>query len=438
MNASLSTFEQHESSARSYCRDFPVVFDRARDSHLHDEQGRRYIDFLCGAGAMNYGHNNEHAKRAVLEYMAADSIMMSLDLHSASKRAFIEAFQQIVLVPRGYEYRIQFTSPTGTSVVESSVKLARKITGRQNVVAFTNGYHGMSGVSLSLTGSRHHRQAVAHGAVTRMPYDGYMPGLDSVDLLRRYLDDASSGVDLPAAVVLESVQGEGGLNVASVEWLRALRELTRERGIAMIVDEVQSGCGRTGRFFGFERAGIQPDMVCLSKSIGGLGLPMAVLLIHPELDKWRPGEDNGTFRGNNLAFVAATEVLQRYWRDGEFEQALREKEHLIRTSLAAIAQAHPQRIVGIRGIGLMQGLEFHDGEDVSTLINECFRQQLVVECCGPRGHVLKLMPALTIEPAVLLQGLDIIADACQRLFGHAAHAASDAGARAGAELAVSP
>ena len=423
MNADLSTFEQYESSARSYCRDFPAVFARAKGSRLYDENGRGYVDFLCGAGALNYGHNNEYAKQAVMEYMAGDNIMMSLDLHSASKRAFIDAFQSIILAPRGYRYRIQFTSPTGTSVLESAVKLARKVTGRQNVVAFTNGYHGMSGVSLSMTGSRHHRQAMAYGPVTRMPYDGYIDGFDSVTLLRRFLEDGSSGIDLPAAVVVESVQGEGGLNVASPEWLRRLRELTREYGILLILDEVQAGCGRTGRFFGFERAGIVPDLVCLSKSIGGLGLPMAVLLIDPAHDQWRPGEDNGTFRGNNLAFVAAAEVLRRYWTDEAFIRGLAEKEQQIRNALTAIANAFPRHIVGLRGLGLMQGLEFRSGDDTSALIDACFLRGLVVESCGPRGQVLKLMPALTIEPSVLGEGIEIIAACCRELFATTTEAA---------------
>ncbi|MBN8212222.1 MAG: diaminobutyrate--2-oxoglutarate transaminase [Xanthomonadales bacterium] len=416
MNAQTSTFEKFESSARSYCRSFPVVFTTAKNSYLNDENGVRYIDFLCGAGAINYGHNNEHAKRAVLEYMSTDSILMSLDLHSTSKRAFIDAFQSIILEPRGYSYRMQFTSPTGTSVVESSIKLARKVTGRQNVIAFTNAYHGMSGVSLSLTGNRYHRQSISYGSVTRLPYDRYVDGLDSAELLRQYLRDPSSGVDHPAAVILESIQGEGGLNVASVEWMRKLRDITQEYGIPLIFDEVQAGCGRSGRFFSFERAGIEPDMVCLSKSIGGLGLPMAVLLIKSELDKWRPGEDNGTFRGNNLAFVAATEVLQRYWRDDAFQKALGEKETILRDGLADIAKRYPQKIKGVRGIGLMQGLEFHSGDDTSATIAECFAHKLVVESCGAYDQVLKIMPALTIEPEVLRDGIAIIAKACHRLF----------------------
>jgi diaminobutyrate-2-oxoglutarate transaminase len=167
----LATFERHESEARSYYRGFPVLFSRAKGSHLYDDDGEAYIDFLCGAGALNYGHNNDVAKRAVLDYIGADGIMMSLDLHSTAKKNFIEAFQKLILLPRGLNYKLQFTSPTGTSVVESAIKLVRKVTGRQNVIAFTNAFHGMTGVSLNLTANRYHRQAVAYGAVTRHRID---------------------------------------------------------------------------------------------------------------------------------------------------------------------------------------------------------------------------------------------------------------------------
>ncbi len=417
----LAIFETHESAARSYCRGFPVIFSKAKGSRLYDDDGQAYLDFLCGAGALNYGHNNEVAKRAVLDYLASDSIMMSLDLHSTAKQQFIETFQRLVLAPRGLNYRLQFTSPTGTSVVESSVKLARKVTGRQNVIAFTNAYHGMTGVSLNLTGSRYHRQAVGHGAVTRLPYDGYLgEGYDTVALLRKLLEDASSGVDMPAAVILETIQGEGGLNVASVPWLRSLRELTRELDIPLIVDDIQAGCGRSGGFFSFERAGIVPDMVCLSKSISGMGFPMALLLIRPDLDQWSPGEDNGTFRGNNIAFVAATEVLERYWNGAGMDDELRAKEALIRQAIDTLARRYPSRILAPRGLGLMQGIEFATGDDAAAVKALCFQSKLLIETCGPRDQVLKIMPALTIELELLEQGLDIIAAAVKRQFGDAA------------------
>lgn len=420
-HANRAVFEAHESQARSYCRGFPAVFARAKGSLMYDEDGAAYLDFLSGAGALNYGHNDDGAKRAVLDYLAADSLVMSLDLHSPAKRRFIETFQRVVLAPRGLDYRLQFTSPTGTSVVESAVKLARKATGRQNVVAFTNAFHGMTGVSLALTGNRYHRQAVHHGPVTRLPYDGYLgESVDTAALLRTLLADASSGVDLPAAVIVETIQGEGGLNVASVAWLRQLRAITREHGIVLIVDDIQAGCGRSGRFFSFERAGIEPDLVCLSKSISGMGFPMGLLLIRPDLDQWAPGEDNGTFRGNCVAFVAAAEMLQRYWSDPAFEMALRAKEAVIRHAIVAIAGRHPQRVRGVRGIGLMQGLEFIDEADAAAVKARCWRERLLVETCGARDQVLKLMPALTIDRDALQQGLDTVAAAVDALDAAAA------------------
>jgi diaminobutyrate-2-oxoglutarate transaminase len=421
----LDTFKNHESQARSYCRNFPVMFARAKGSVLYSDDGREYIDFLSGAGALNYGHNAEPIKRAVADYIADDNVLMTLDLHSIAKKRFIDTFVSTILQPRGLDYRLQFTSPTGTSVVESAVKLARKTTGRQNIVAFTNGYHGMSGVSLSLTGNRYHRQAVAYGPVTRLPYDGYMDGLDSVALLRKMIEDESSGLDIPAAVILESVQGEGGLNVASVPWLQALRELTAAHGILMIIDDIQAGCGRSGRFFSFERAGIVPDLVCLSKSIGGLGLPMALLLISPVLDIWRPGEDNGTFRGNNLAFVAGAAAISTYWGDPAFESKLAVKSAYLRDTLEAMVARHPDRLRKVRGTGMMQGIEFMSDADTDAVIQYAFANGLIVESCGPRGEVLKMMPALTIPMEVLEQGLGIVAQALDALFAPGAATAVD-------------
>lgn len=416
----IDTFQKHESEARSYCRKFPVVFGKAKGSLLYGEDGTEYIDFLCGAGALNYGHNAEPMKQALVDYIAGDNVMMTLDLHSAAKKAFIDGFVSTILAPRGLDYKLQFTSPTGTSVVESAVKLARKVTGRQNIVAFTNGYHGMSGVSLSLTANRYHRQAVPYSTVTRLPFDGYLEGLDSIALFRKMLEDESSGIDLPAAVIFEGVQGEGGLNVASVPWLKALRALTEEFGILLIADDIQAGCGRTGRFFSFERAGIRPDMVCLSKSISGMGLPMALLLLRRDLDTWQPGEDNGTFRGNNLAFVAAASALKHYWAEPGFETQLAEKETILRSALEAIARKHPDRIRKVRGLGLMQGLEFVSDDDSGATVRAAFERGLVIETCGPRDEVLKVMPALTTPNDVLRRGLAIIDSAVDALFAPAA------------------
>ena len=414
-----SIFACHESEVRSYCRRFPTVFRKALGSILYDDSGCEYVDFLAGAGAINYGHNNKLLMNDVISYIEGDGILMSLDLHTEAKAQFIEAFQKSILEPRNLHYKMQFTGPTGTSVIESAVKLARKYNNRDNVFAFTNGFHGMSAASLSLTGSKFHRQVVTQGGVTRIPFDGYLGHkFDSVSFMRKLLTDSSSGVDLPAAVVVETVQGEGGVNVASNQWLQDLRSLCYEFEILMIVDDVQAGCGRCGRFFSFERAEIVPDIVCLSKSIGAVGLPLAVMLLNPALDVWQAGEDNGTFRGNNLAFIAASAMLKHYWNGTGFQNQIQQKSTLVFDFVQNLAQRYPEAIADVRGVGLMVGIEFNKSDHVLEIIQECFRNGLIIESCGSDDQVLKLMPALTIEPEVLRKGLAIIASAMAAIIEH--------------------
>jgi diaminobutyrate-2-oxoglutarate transaminase len=385
------------------------MFVSAKDSHIFDDRGNAYIDFFSGAGALNYGHNNARIKAAVLEYLNNDGFVMGLDFHSKAKKDLIDTFQRNILAARGLDYKLQFTSPTGTSVVESAIKLARKYTGRQNIVAFTNAFHGMTGVSLSVTGNKYNRQAIAYGSVTRLPYDGYLgKDVDSIAHYRKLLEDASSGFDLPAGIIVETVQGEGGINICSPVWLKALSGLAEEFDIPLIVDDVQAGCGRTGHFFSFERADIRPDMICLSKSIGAMGLPMALLLLKPELDVWSAGEDNGTFRGNNLAFVAAAEMLEQYWQGFAFEREITVRSEIVEHSLLGLAHQYGALIADVRGIGLMHGIEFFHEQDAKAVAEKCFELGLVIETCGPRDEVLKLMPALTVKVDVLKAGLHII------------------------------
>lgn len=405
----LNVFIESESEVRSYCRRFNTIFTKAKGSSIFGYDGSVYIDFLSGAGALNFGHNNTVITKSVTEYIDSDGIMMGLDLHTEAKRDFIKTFQETILSPRGLDYKLQFTSPSGTSVVESAVKLAKKYTGRSGIVSFTNAFHGMSATSLSLTGSKHHRQENMRDDVIRLPYEGYMGDeLNTVEYFRKLLNDRSSGIDLPAAIILETVQGEGGLNVASSQWLQEVSALAKEFGILLIVDDIQAGCGRTGTFFSFERANIVPDLVCMSKSIGGIGLPLAILLINPELDIWSAGEDNGTFRGNNLAFVASKAMLDEYWESKMFEEEMYEKSNLIHNFLNKMCKSHPNLIKSRKGLGFMQGIEFYDAEHTSMIIDECFNQNLIIESCGPEDQVLKLMPALTIELKTLAKGLSII------------------------------
>jgi diaminobutyrate-2-oxoglutarate transaminase len=409
MSANNDIFSAYESKVRSYCRAFPTVFTKAKGSLLFDEYGNEYIDFLCGAGAVNFGHNNPIIKESIIQYLENDGLVMGLDFHTQAKREFIRKFNELVLMPRGLAYRMQFTNPTGTSVVESAIKLARKYTGRENVFAFTNGYHGMTGVSLSLTGNRGNRQAISYSNVTRLPFDGYLgSGFDELGYYRKLLRDNSSGIDLPAAIILETVQGEGGINVASEKWLREVAELAQECGAVLIVDDIQAGCGRTGKFFSFERAGIKPDIVCLSKSIGAFGVPMSLLLFREDLDVWKVGEDIGTFRGNNIAFVAASKMLDTYWTGFSFEADIAAREAIVEEFAQGIADTYPELVKESRGLGLMQGIEFYDETLCAAISKSCFSNGLVIERSGERDQVLKIMPALTIGFDELHKGLQII------------------------------
>ncbi|NYG35445.1 diaminobutyrate--2-oxoglutarate transaminase [Sphaerotilus montanus] len=407
----MNTFERLESNVRSYCRNLPTVFTSARNAHLEDKQGRRYIDFLAGAGTLNYGHNNPLLKTDLLDYLAQDGIVHGLDMATAAKQRFLETLEQVVLRPRGLSYKVQFTGPTGTNAVEAALKLARRVTGRQNVVAFTNAFHGMSLGSVAATGNRYYRKAsgVALSNVSFMPYDGYHgPETDTITLFEQLLDDTGSGLDHPAAVLVETIQGEGGINVANVAWLRRLAALCRRHDILLIVDDIQMGCGRTGAFFSFEEAGITPDLVTLSKSLSGYGLPLSVVLIRPELDQWRPGEHSGTFRGNNLAFVTGTSALHHYWRDGQFAQETQRKGQRLRSRLQEIAALWEDAPAQVRGRGMVQAMDCGSGERAQAVCRAAFERGLVIETSGARDHVVKCLPPLTIADEHLEAALDIL------------------------------
>ncbi len=411
-------FESWESSVRSYCRSFPAVFAKAQGCRLWDIQGNEYIDFFSGAGALNYGHNHPRLKQALIDYIERDGITHSLDMYTEAKAQFLEQFSQVILTPRHLPYRVMFPGPTGTNAVESALKLARKVTQRESVISFTNAFHGMTLGSLAITGNQFKR----HGAgvplpfSVHMPYDGYFgDAMDTTEYLNRFLDDLGSGVSMPAAVIVETVQGEGGVNVARSTWLKHVAQLCRERGIVFIIDDVQVGCGRTGPFFSFEDSGIFPDMVCLSKSISGYGLPMALTLIKSELDQWEPGEHNGTFRGNNLAFVTATESLN-FWHDESLTKAILQKGRMVEQALREISTRYPQLSPVVRGRGLIWGLSVDTPSDAATRISRAaFERGLIVETSGAESNVVKLLPPLTIPDEALSQGLTLLSDAVRQV-----------------------
>ncbi|UUA71095.1 diaminobutyrate--2-oxoglutarate transaminase [Cellvibrio sp. QJXJ] len=407
----MKIFQQMESEVRSYSRAFPVVFHHARGSYLFDDQGKAYLDFLSGAGSLNYGHNNPLLKKALLDYIEQDGIAHGLDMHTQAKSQFLTSLRDIILAPRGLEYRVQFTGPTGANAVEAALKIARKVKGRSGVIAFTNGFHGVSLGAVAATGNQHHRggAGVPLNNIERMPFCGYHGrDADTLKMMDKLLSDPSSGVDIPAAVIIEVVQGEGGLNVAADTWLQGLQKLCRKHDMLLIVDDIQAGCGRTGSFFSFESSGIKPDIVTLSKSLSGFGLPLSIVLLNPALDRWLPGEHNGTFRGNNHAFITATAALETYWRDQHFAQEIAQKSLIVQQQLKAMLDAFQPLTLRVKGRGLMQGIECASGAIADSICRHAFERGLVIETAGNQGQVVKVFCPLTIGEEDLRKGLKIL------------------------------
>ncbi len=406
----LTVFETLESEVRGYIRGWPTVFERSQGARMWDETGREFIDFFAGAGSLNYGHNHPELKQELIDYLASDGVVHALDMGTTAKRRFLQRFDEIVLKPRGLDYKIQFPGPTGTNAVEAALKLARKVTERQLVIGFTNAFHGMTLGSLAVTGNDMKRSGagvpLSYGV--SMPYDDFIEDGDAVEYLRSYLSGGGSGMDAPAAIIVETVQGEGGMHTASVEFLRGLRELADEFECLLIVDDIQMGCGRTGPFFSFEHAGVTPDIVTLSKSISGYGLPMALTLFRRELDLWGPGEHNGTFRGHTPAFVTATAALERFWTNDDLQREVEHKASIMEQALRGTAARYLEACGSWRGRGMAQGLHLEEEGLASEVARESFQRGLLVETSGYDDSVVKLLPPLTIEEAELKRGLEII------------------------------
>ena len=412
-----SVFETYESEVRSYCRKFPTVFEKAKGSILTNEDGKAYIDFFCGAGGCNYGHNNDYIKKRVIEYLENDGLVHGLDMFATAKGEFISYFEEAVLKPRGLGYKIMFPGPTGTNAVEAALKLARKVKGRSNIFALMGCFHGMSLGALSLTTDAGARAGagVALENVTHIPAPYLFPELDTIHYMDEILSDDHSGVDKPAALIVETLQAEGGIHVLPNEWLKRAEALCKKHDMLFIIDEIQVGCGRTGTFFAFERAGVHPDIFVMAKSIGGIGMPFALTLFKPELDVFSPGEHNGTFRGFGLAMVAAKASLE-FALENDIEGEARKKGAFIESYLAA-GLAKLGLDLPVRGLGMIWGIDFKAYPDgtAKRVSKACYERGLVIELAGRRDAVLKLMPALTTPEDTLKMGMDIIFDAIKSL-----------------------
>ncbi len=412
-----SVFEKYESEVRSYCRNFPAVFTKAKGSYIFAEDGKEYIDFFCGAGALNYGHNNDYIKSRIIDYLESDGIIHSLDMFTSAKRDFIEFFESKVLEPRGFNYKIQFPGPTGTNAVEAALKLARKVKKRNNIFAFMGAFHGMTLGSLSMTTDRDSREGagVVLTDVTHIPTPYMFPELDVLKYMQTLIDDDHSGISKPAAVFVEPVQADGGIHVFSVEFLKGLREFCTRNDILLVCDDIQVGSARTGTYFSFERAGIVPDIVTLSKSIGGYGMPFALVLFKPELDVWNPGEHNGTFRGSQLSIVAAKAGLE-IMLEGNVEAEVRRKGEIIAEYLGKVKEINES--FDVRGIGFMWGVDCNKVKPDAVsraIVKECFENGLIVERAGRNNDVVKLMPCLLADDETLKKGLDIFVNAVKKV-----------------------
>ena len=414
----MEIFESYESQVRSYCRQYPDVFHKAKNEFIYSENGKEYLDFLAGAGALNYGHNNEYIKQFLIDYIDKDGVTHGLDMYTNAKRDFISEFIENVLNPRDLDYKIQFCGPTGTNAVEAALKLARKVKKRNNIFAFMGGFHGMSLGSLATTSNRSSREGagVALSNVTFIPFPNGSLNIDVLEYIEHILEDDHSGIEKPAAIIVETVQAEGGVNVASNDWLQGLSSICKKHDILLICDDIQVGCGRTGTFFSFERANIVPDIVILSKSISGYGLPMSLLLMDPKLDVWKPGEHNGTFRGNQLAFITSVASL-KLREKLDLDNSILTKANYIKDFLESRVCTIDSRI-RIRGIGLIWGVDLIDIEysNLSNkIITESFNRGLIIEKAGKNGSVIKILPPLTITEENLRAGLEILEEVLQEI-----------------------
>jgi diaminobutyrate-2-oxoglutarate transaminase len=391
-----------ESKVASYNKTFTEIFDKASGSYMYDKDNNEYLDFFTGAGTMNYGHNNEISNNAMINHINHGGILHSLDLDTVEKINFMNTIQEVILKPRNLDYKIQLVSPSGTNSVEAAFKLARKNTQRRKILAFTGGFHGMTLGSLGATANKAYKDEIYPDTeVTSIPFENYLEGLDSLDLLEKTLQDDGSGTTIPAGIIIETVQSDGGVNIASIEFLQRLRSICTKYNIMMIVDDIQVGNGRTGDFFSFERADIVPDIVCISKGIGG-GMPLSILLFKKELDIWNKGEHSGTFRGNNLSFVSGSSIIRHYWSTDNFSKEIKEKENIVSKYLKESLNDH-----SYRGIGLIWGIVLTP-EKASAIRDSLFKDNLIIEIVGSDDSILKIMPPLTISNEDLVKGLEKI------------------------------
>ena len=420
-----------ESNARSYPRKFPFALAKAQGSWIEDVEGNKYLDFLCGAGTLALGHNDPEVNQAMVDMLTGNLPLHTLDLTTPVKDTFVHTLLNLLPGELKNNAKIQFCSPSGTDAVDAALKLCKTATGRSSIIAFNGAYHGMGHGALALTGNLHAKNKVNDlmPNVHFMPYPysyrcpfglGGDAGTDAAcAYFERMLKDPECGITKPAAVILETIQGEGGVIPAPVKFIQTVRRVTKELDIPMIVDEIQCGIGRSGRFFAFEYADIVPDVILSSKAIGG-SQPLSVVIYNKKLDVWEPGAHAGTFRGNQLAMRAGTVVMNRVSKPDFLDDVVKKGE-IFAKRLEEI-KSKVSIIGDVRGKGLMRGIEFVDpksqsdslgakkasGEIAALVQKRCFENRLVMEKGGRNGSVMRCLCALNVTMEDLEKALDII------------------------------
>jgi len=409
----MNPFDALESNVRYYCRRWPAVFSSASGSVITDEDGVEYLDFFAGAGALSYGHNNPLFVDVAIEHLRSGRLLHSLDTFTPEKRTFLETIERTILQPRQLDMVVQTVGPTGATAVEAALQLAQRLTGHRGVVGFAGGYHGMSYRAASISDSMAGRETSAHlKDFVALPYVQHVTEQD-IELLESTLRSTVNGQPI-GVVIIEPTQGEGGARAFDPAYLAAIRRVTRDLGILVIADEIQAGVGRTGPFFSFEGSQLDPDIICVSKSISGLGLPMAINLVRRSLDTWNPGEFSGTFRGNNLAFATSAVMMSHYWSDSTLEKNTELFATTVRTALEAMSDSFGAGRFSVRGNGLLCGLAVGDTDVAAAISRHAFERGLIVETCGPGDTIVKLLTPLVIEPAQLDTGLERLALAVEQ------------------------
>jgi diaminobutyrate-2-oxoglutarate transaminase len=422
----LARQERRESNARVYPRHFPFAVAEAAGSFIRDLDDNVFIDFLAGAGVLSFGHNHPELVAEATKQM--EVFTHGLDMATPAKDAFTEA--QLSMLPAGMRdrVRIHFCGPTGANAVDAAIKLTKTATGRGDVIAFSGGFHGTTHAAMALTGNLSPRHRIANGmpGVHFFPFSsgGVPDGIDpaswdatAVAMLEQALTDPNGGIPSPAAVIMEMVQGEGGVNLASRQFAQRVRRLTRELRIPLIVDEVQTGCGRTGTWFAFEQYDIEPDVIVASKALSGVGLPVAIIIYNQDLDVWQPGAHTGTFRGNQLAFAAGAKAVELVRRDDVLANVRARGEQITRR-LAGLA-SHPG-VVEVRGRGLMWGIELRapgDGRSAGEFAEQvqarALRNGLILELGGRDDRVVRMLPPLNVTEQVVDVAVTILLDAIE-------------------------